>query len=72
MILKYTQDYFQSKDKNNAINKLYMMSYQETRFFLIDYLEMPRPINQLSFSYVDGLTKNQTPVFFVKNAQRVN
>ena len=71
MTLKYIQDYFPKKDNNNEINKLYLMTCQDTRFFLTDYLDMPPPINQLSFSYIDDLRKNQTPVFFVKNAIRV-
>lgn len=71
MTLKYVQDYYPSNGADKDLSKLYLMTCQETRFFLIDYLEMPL-INQLSFSYIDGLSKNQTPVFFIRDVKKAN
>lgn len=71
MIYNYIRDYFlENKGDNSKTNKLYLMEFADTKFFLIDYLDF-FPFNQIEIDYDKKSSNNCTLLFRIKDVKKI-
>lgn len=67
--LKYLRTYFPDNKKNPDISKIYLMSYQNKNFMVIDYLDLF--LHELNICLDEIIPTNCTLLYRVKDATRV-